>query len=56
VAHTFTVAGRPDITLRVERIDGNDERATLAIEATGMIDPRFYPSRNRRFAGDVAGN
>jgi hypothetical protein len=56
VAHAFTVAGRPDITLRVERIDGNDERATLAIEATGMIDPRFYPSRNRRFAGDVAGN
>jgi len=50
--HAYTVAGHFDASLRVERIDGSDERATHAIEATGMIDPRFKPSRNRRLAGD----
>ena len=52
VGHTYTVSGRPEVTLRVERIDGVDEQATRVIEATGMIDPRFKPSRNRRLAGE----
>ncbi len=52
VQHTYTVAGHPVATLHVRRVDGVDEQATHAFEAIGMIDPRFNPARNRRFAGD----
>jgi PKD domain len=52
VQHAYTVAGRSEATLVVERVDSPGERATRAIEASGMIDPRFRPSRNRRLATD----